>query len=237
MKCYFQGCDNKGITKEHIPPRSFFPKGENEQLLTVRSCELHNNRKASDDQYVLAQICMNASPSNRAREVFLKKIEPQLLHNDGAFKKMLSNGAVALPDGGVRYPVDLDRFDEFFTALSCGIIFKTCHEQLPENYFIHHQYPNFSSENGGELGLRVLKEFEQLISGESIKALDFGKPNTWNERIYSVKVFGMPSFKASITVVHLFYGRFKVVSFLTNIRRQAANNSIQPTSESRRGLI
>jgi hypothetical protein len=218
MKCYFQGCEKKGITKEHIPPRSFFPEGENEQLLTIKSCEIHNNKKSTDDQYVLAQICMNASPNNRAREVFLKKIVPQLSHNGGAFKKMLSEGAISLPDGTVKYHVDVQRFDDFFTALTCGMVFKTCKDQVPKNYLIHHQYPNFSSEEG-ELGLRVFKEFEQLISGNLIKVLDFGKPNTQNERIYTVKIFGIPGFKSSITVVHLFYGKFKVVSFLTNIRR------------------
>ncbi len=217
MKCYYQGCTRKGITKEHIPPRSFFPKGEKEQLLTVKSCEIHNNRKATDDQYVLAQICMNASPSNRAREIFQKKIKPQLSHNDGAFKKMLSKGAVELKDGSVKYAIDRSRFDNFFTALSCGIIFKTCGDQVPENYVIHHQYPSFSSEHSDvEQALQVFEEFERYISVRPIKVLDFGKPNTQNERIYSVKVFGVPDFKSSITVVHLFYGKFKVISFLSN---------------------
>lgn len=63
MQCYYQGCTNKGTTKEHIPPKSFFPEGEKEQLLTVKSCPIHNNKKSTDDQYVLAHICMNASPS------------------------------------------------------------------------------------------------------------------------------------------------------------------------------
>ena len=81
MTCYFQGCIAKGTTKEHIPPRSFFPEGEKEQLLTVRSCEKHNNAKSIDDLYVLAQICMNASPNNRAREVWESKIVPQLEFN------------------------------------------------------------------------------------------------------------------------------------------------------------
>ncbi|WFF42122.1 hypothetical protein EVC62_11745 [Salinicola endophyticus] len=221
MKCYYQGCQNKGITKEHIPPKSFFPKGEKEQLLTVKSCEIHNNKKSTDDQYILAQICMNASPSNRAREVFLKKIEHQLDHNNGAFKRMLSQGSVALNDGAVKYPVDAKRFDEFFTALSCGVIFKTCDCQVPENYLIHHQYLNFVDEKNRPSSERaMLREFEQLISGEPLKALDFGKPNTENERIYTVKVFGMPGFKSSITVVHIFYGKFKVISLLTNVCRE-----------------
>lgn len=217
MECYFQGCQRKGITKEHIPPRSFFPKGENEQLLTVKSCELHNNRKATDDQYVLAQICMNASPSNRAQEIFLKKIKPQLCHNNNSFSKLLLKDSKTLPDGNVLYSVDIERFDSFFTALSCGIIFKTCNKQLPSDYFIHHQYSNFINQDSFKQNLPVFREFEELISNEPITILDFGKPNTNNERIYNVKVFGIPNFKSSITIVHLFYGTFKVISLLTKI--------------------
>ena len=220
MECYFQGCQRKGITKEHIPPRSFFPKGENEQLLTVKSCELHNNRKATDDQYVLAQICMNASPSNRAREIFLKKIKPQLCHNNNSFGKLLLKDSKTLPDGNVLYSVDIQRFDSFFTALSCGIIFKTCNKQLPSDYFIHHQYSNFINQDSYRHNLPIFREFEELISNEPITILDFGKPNTNNERIYNVKVFGIPNFKSSITIVHLFYGTFKVISLLTRINSE-----------------
>lgn len=174
--------------------------------------------------YVLAHICMHASPSNRAREVFLKKIKPQLSYNDGAFKKMLSNGAEVQDDGTVRYSVDTKRFDDFFTALSCGIIFKTCKKQVPENYFIHHQYPNFVSDDG-EPSAHMPDFFQELLAGEPTGVLNFGKPNTQNERIYTVKVFGMPGFGSSITVIHLFYGKFKVVSLLTNFKSPETNSS------------
>lgn len=130
MSCYFQGCSQKGVTKEHIPPKAFFPKDEKDQLLTVKSCVAHNNAKSKDDLYVLAQICMNASPSNRAREIFLKKVKPQLDFNNGALRKKLAAGSVKLPDGTVKYPVDTNRLNEFFDALSCGIIFKSCGSDL-----------------------------------------------------------------------------------------------------------
>jgi hypothetical protein len=219
MKCYYQGCTEKAVTKEHIPPSSFFPKGENEQLLTVKSCQLHNNQKSKDDTYVLAHICMSASPSNRSREIFLKKIKPQLAHNNGALKKMLSKGATALDNGAVKYPVDIARFDNFFTALSCGIAFKICKDQVPNNYFIHHRYPSFIDDIGNNAFPDIFREFEQLISGEPMEVLNFGKPNMKNERIYTVKVFGVPGFKSSITIVHLFYGTFKVISLLTNVKQ------------------
>ena len=57
-------------TKEHIPPKAFFPKDQRNQLLTVPSCELHNNAKSSYYIYVLAHICLNSSPSNTSRDVF-----------------------------------------------------------------------------------------------------------------------------------------------------------------------
>lgn len=120
----------------------------------------------------------------RAGEIFQEKISPHLSHNDSAFRKMLSKDSISLEIGTVKYPVDIERFDEFFTALSCGIIFKTCNDQLPENYLIHHRYDNFTDEyEGQELPRKIFKEFEQLIFGNPIDVLNFGKPNTANERI------------------------------------------------------
>ncbi len=215
MKCYFQGCDENGITKEHIPPRSFFPDGEKNQLLTVKSCVKHNNKKSKDDLYVLAQICMNASPSNRAREVFFRKIAPQLEINNGAFRKMLAKGATPLSDGSVQYNVDTRRFNEFFTALSCGIIFKSNGVSLPLNYSITHVYCSLSSEVDSQ-NVSIIKELEAFYSGRPDNFMEFGKPDTKNERIYTVETFGIPDFKSSITLVHLFFGKFKVISMLTN---------------------
>lgn len=216
MQCYFQGCDQIGVTKEHIPPRSFFPDGEKDQLLTVRSCEKHNNAKSKDDLYVLAQICINASPSNRAREVFIKKIVPQLEFNNGALRKKLAHGAVPLVGGAVKYKVDVARLDEFFTALSCGIVFKTCGAALPANYEIRHVYTSLSKESDPERQM-IEKCIEDLYSNEPLDFMEFGNPGAKNERVYTVKIFGMPEFKSSITIVHLFYGKFKVISLLTRM--------------------
>jgi hypothetical protein len=213
MTCYFQGCTEKGITKEHIPPRSFFPDGENKQLLTVKSCEKHNNVKSKDDLYVLAHICMNASPNNRAREVYEKSVLPHLKFNNGAFRKKIANEAVPLSNGAVKYPVNVARFDDFFSALSCGIIYKSCGSPLPENYEIRHIYHCFSEYNP------IRQAFNAVIRTfyfrKPTDIMEFGDPDTRNEEIYTVSVFGIPNFKSSITIAHKFYGVFKVTSMLT----------------------
>jgi len=216
MDCYFQGCNQKGVTKEHIPPRAFFPDGEKEQLLTVKSCEKHNNAKSKDDLYVLAQICMNASPSNGAWKVFLNKVIPQLDFNNGALRKKLANEAESLGNGAVKYKVDVSRLDDFFTALSCGIIYKSCGSSLPDNYKIDHVYHSLHNDSDG-MAQVVEDSINRFYSGRPMDFLEFGDPDTQNKRIYTVKIFGIPEFKSSITVVHEFFGTFKVTSMLSNI--------------------
>ncbi len=224
-----------GITKEHIPPKAFFPKGEKEQLLTVKSCIEHNNAKSKDDLYVLAQICMNASPSNRAREIFMKKVAPQLDFNNGALRKKIASGSIQLPDGSVKYPVDSQRLDEFFDALSFGIVFKACGSSLPRNYTVNHMYCSLTSDHDPLL-IQLEAETEKFYSSKPLEFMEFGRPNTKNERIYTVEVFGIPNFKSSITLVHVFFGRFKVISMLTNMVRGTANNSKRTDAESGAGV-
>ncbi len=227
MTCYFQGCTEKGITKEHIPPRSFFPDDEKEQLLTVKSCEKHNNAKSKDDLYVLAQICMNASPSNRAREVFKNKVAPQLEFNNGALRKRLAEWAVPLGNGAVKYKVDAARLDDFFTALSCGIIYKSCGSSLPANYKMSHIFHSFQSEADSQMR-EIEDAINALYSEKPMDFMEFGDPDTKNERIYTVTIFGIPKFQSSITIVHRFFGVFKVTSMLTrDVAAGLANPAVQ----------
>lgn len=215
MACYFQGCEEKGTTKEHIPPRSFFPEGEKHQLVTVKSCPAHNNAKSKDDLYVLAQICMHASPANRAREVWLTKVAPQLEFNGGKLRDMLAEGAVQV-EGGVAYPVRIERLDEFFTALSCGLIAASQKRSLPANYSINHIYPSLAT--GGDSVSKALEQgIEEFYTGKPLAVMEFGKPGLHNERIYTAEVFGLPDFEGSITIVHLFFGKFKVISMLSKL--------------------
>jgi hypothetical protein len=215
MACYYQGCSQRGTTKEHVPPRSFFPKDQRKQLLTVPSCELHNTAKSSDDIYVLAQICMNASPSNRSREVWKQRVLPQLGYNGEALRKTLANDAVRLPSGAVMYKVDTERFNRFFDALSYGIVFKACGASLPEGYRAGHVYHNFWDEGETPEEKAFKQSLHAFYSGEPMAVLDFGRVNTLNTSVYSAKLLGIAGFRSSITIVHNFFGVFRVTSMLT----------------------
>jgi hypothetical protein len=163
---------------------------------------------------------MNASPSNRAREVFMNKVAPQLEFNNGALRKRLADGAVPLGNGAVKYKIDLTRLNDFFTALSCGIIYKSCGSSLPSNYEIGHIFHNFHNETGAEFK-EIESAINTLYSGKPMDFMEFGDPDTKNDRIYTVTIFGIPNFQSSITIVHRFFGVFKVTSMLTRV---VANN-------------
>ena len=213
--CYYQGCSEIGSTKEHIPPKSFFPQDQRDQLLAVSSCKKHNNAKSSDDTYVLAQICMNASPANRAREVFMERIVPQLQFNGEALRKMLAKDSVDLGNGAVKYKVDSSRLDDFFSALSFGIVHKACGAALPANYRAGHIYHNLIHDELTEEEQNFQEALAQFYAGAPLSGFDVGTVKALNASIYSVKLFGLPRFQSSITVVHEFFGTFKVTTMLT----------------------
>lgn len=214
MNCYFPGCSQKGTTKEHIPARSFFPAGKKEQLLTVKSCPLHNNSKSDDDLYVLTHICLNAAPTPDARSIFEKSVKPQLFHAGGAFKAMLAREAVPLEDGAVVYPVDHERFCRYFDALCFGLVFKVAGRPLPAHFQIGHEFHNFVDSNATPLDSFVRKQLGLAYSGNPSKEWDFGQVKTMNATVYSAKLFGAPDFESSITIRHEFYGVFRVTSML-----------------------
>jgi hypothetical protein len=44
-------CSADATTREHVPPKSLFPKGYRENLTIVRSCVTHNHDQSLDIEY------------------------------------------------------------------------------------------------------------------------------------------------------------------------------------------
>jgi hypothetical protein len=154
-------------------------------------------------------------PSNRSREVFIERVVPQLGYNSGAFRKTLATESVPLCAGAVQYKGDAARFDKFVDALSYGIVFKACGACLPAHYRTGHVYHNFFSQNetAGEQAMKAA--LLSLYSRKPMAAFDFGSVNALNTSVYSVKLFGIRGFLSSITIVHDFFGVFRVTSMLS----------------------
>lgn len=213
--CY--RCGKPAKTREHVPPKAFFPKGGSLQLKTVPSCEEHNNKKCGDDQYLLAHICMNAAAGdNLPKSIFVRSIVPQLGTIE-KFRRSIVEGSEALSGGARKYKVKLQRFDNFFDHLSCALYFDKFGTHLDSNkHLIKHFYLSLKTEDPFEISARkFLKDsldyfFEQ--HEEMIKSYEADKIS---EIVYQNKIIAPLETEGSITIAHTFYGVFNVVSLLS----------------------
>lgn len=94
--CYC--CDDLATSREHVPPKCIFPKADpktninyRENLLTVPSCEAHNQTKTRDDEYLRAVLTMCIGADAVASRYFSESVlrgaidRPNLLR--GIFSK------------------------------------------------------------------------------------------------------------------------------------------------------
>jgi len=84
--CYF--CGAEATTKEHFPPKSFFPKDKRNELKTVPSCDDHNTKRSHDDEYTLLAFTMISENCN---EQFQKVIRALERNNQSLYKKFFHN--------------------------------------------------------------------------------------------------------------------------------------------------
>ena len=83
---------------------------------------------------------------------------------------------------------------------------------------INHIYHDFHTEGASNAEKALARVIEEQYAGEPDGILQFGAPRTLNTNIYSVKIFGDKEFRTSITLVHEFFGTFRVTSMLSRSR-------------------
>lgn len=213
--CY--RCEAAGTTREHFPPKAFFPKGGALQLKTVPSCPDHNNGKSGDDVYALVQICLNAAKGdNLPKAIFMRSVVGALKRSP-AFRAALNEGAEWLENGSRKYNVDTGRLDAFFDSLCCAIFFDRYGRKFdPRIHSMHHIYVSLTSD-----------DIEQQASFDQARSMILSFFDTFadkvahteaakiDEVVYANKIVAPLEAGASITIAHSFYGCFEVISLLT----------------------
>jgi len=69
-------CDSVEMSREHTPPRCFFPEAKaigrdlRRDLITVPSCDRHNSKKSKDDEFLRSVIVM-APGNSEAKEALV----------------------------------------------------------------------------------------------------------------------------------------------------------------------
>lgn len=127
--CGKRGTDDDPITREHVPPKQFYPKalrgGLNLWVVpTHKSC---NERHKADEEYFFhALFPLVANVNRHAARVMLNDLKrrarkpqtPALLRSILKTKQRSAKGGLALPSGTVR--IDVDKYRVHQVAIKIG---------------------------------------------------------------------------------------------------------------------
>ena len=69
-------CDKAATTREHSPPLGFFPDDRRVNLITVPSCDTHNNDNSFNVEYTRNIIVTDIHTTDIARDMFKNKVLP-----------------------------------------------------------------------------------------------------------------------------------------------------------------
>ena len=157
--CYECGIplDQESLTKEHVPPKCFFPKSDKASLITVPSCVEHNGGKSNDDEYLLQMISIQIQANEKGQNIAQEKAIRSMLRNKKRTKEFANNANIVYVDenknGQLRptfaFKFDADKYNNSISSICKGLY-----------YYEFHKVFN------GEV--RIYNEFEVSLDNDSV---------------------------------------------------------------------
>lgn len=129
MTCYH--CGRPAVSRDHVPPLSFFPPGGNpdlrRNLMKVPSCQLHNGGKALDDDYVRMTLSAISKKINETEKLqYLRDHTVNALVNSEAlYALMLKDIRVDTRNGknSVSGEINPIRIANFMSSVARGLLY------------------------------------------------------------------------------------------------------------------
>lgn len=193
-KCYM--CDEEGITIEHVPPRCLFPKskevdGDNlrKNLITIPSCEEHNNAKSLDDEYLLF-ILNSHFGNNKVSESQVKGRLTRALDRNPKLASFYSQNNIEVEiddEKSIAFQIDLDRFNSSMEHIAKGLYYHTFGEKLSMEIMTY--TPALFALSNPD-GNKILKETQDMISICDYLLDEVDTPHLGdNPEVFSYRIF------------------------------------------------
>ena len=148
--CYECGIllNQESLTKEHVPPKCFFPKKESITLITVPSCIEHNGGKSSDDEHLLQIISLQILANEKGQNIATSKAVKGILRNKKRTKSLASNATLVYVDEektGQLKPTFAFKFDEFklnnsVSSICKGLYYHEFHKVFNGDIEIYNEF-------------------------------------------------------------------------------------------------
>jgi hypothetical protein len=194
--CYRCGCP--ATSKEHVPAKAFFPKGLQQNLVTVSSCVRHNQNTSSDDEYV-RNVIITCDQNNRlAYEIWKGKVKRSFIRSPKLFFRQFK---VKHKDGS-SYLYDRLRIDNVMKKIAFGLYFhkyRSIWKSEPVPFYLHIYFDDYKS----DIEIRW-PSFNQVPWTDSYEGAN---PNVFRYEFFDANINGIDDRFLKIT----FYEGFTVL--------------------------
>jgi hypothetical protein len=198
--CY--ACERLASTVEHCPPKSFFPEGQRHNLMTVGSCEQHNNDNSMDVEYVRNTLTTLWGVNNAGQELFESKTRGSLDRSPKLLTQTFSTMRPLIYEEqqvGV-FRLDLDRLTRVFEACVRAVHYRDT-QQKHLNWAIVMPRLGFDT----PLPEHQKQNWTRLL--EMMQAIPFAKKATANPSVFE---YGGAQIQGQYLYCLFFYGSFIV---------------------------
>lgn len=150
-RCYM--CSSAATSREHVPPRCLFPKSADtgfnfrQRLITVPSCDLHNTRKAQDDEFLMVSLAGILGNNSIGYSHRLGKVNRAVLRSS---RRLLDAAFVSKQSHFVA--VDENKFLEIIWGTPDVARLQRCFDRIARGLHRHHFGMSFDGEVRTHLG-------------------------------------------------------------------------------------
>lgn len=196
-----------GVTRDHVPPRCFFPVPVPVNLITVACCRECNEGNSGNDDYVRAILATHIHRSPAGDWIWEEKVvRGYFPRNPKTVDELLasSRDAELVIDGigqeAVAFSPDWERLEAYFTRLTKGLL--------------RHHYPDYDY-SSSKFSIRFIESWHQeLRQLENIRYML--KPGEIGDKVFQYR-HGLTESGQSGLWMLVFYGAIMVLAHHTNL--------------------
>jgi hypothetical protein len=179
--CY--ACEAPRTSREHAPPRCFFPEDKDEKgdsiyrksLIAVPSCNAHNTEKSGDDIYAAWHVAgasgTNACAKSVASTILQRSSKRDWEERDGRLMKRILREAKEFMESGVVMHVDGPRMVRFMQQCARAVYFFATLNKLK----VPLRVTNLTNDPRNPAKRGEQKEREEFFDGEMRGAPSYGE--------------------------------------------------------------
>ena len=167
--CYM--CDAPKTSREHVPPRCLFPERESfgadlrKQLITVPSCDAHNSRKTTDDEYLRAVLSTFRGNNNAGVHQFMAKTLSAVRQRPKAYRTFFEKVEGLEAGSGQAVRIDRARFDRCISNIVRALYFSAFGQKCTEGLRVYSPAFFADIENGGAVPGPLDRNVEKVVQG------------------------------------------------------------------------